>query len=363
MTKNPASLAERLMRPNVKKLTPYQSARGTVLGSDDLLFMDAAENPWAPFEGSNLNRYPAPQPADLLSALGKLYGVGTDQILATRGSEEAIRLLLQAFCSPGRDKILTCPPTFAMYTSEAAVHDVENVRVPRLGEFHDTIDMEAVMRTIDRTPAIKMIFLCNPGNPSSIVLPAAQIETLLKETRDRCLVAVDEAYIEFADHESFTTKLASHPNLVILRTLSKSYGLAGLRCGCAVASPEIIACLKRIIAPYPLPVPTIEIALCALQPEALMRMQEKQEILKQEREFLKSALQSCTLIRKIYPGKANFLCLVVRDAEACVRYFKDNGVIIRNRSAAIPESVNIAVGMRGQNEKTIALFKTLEQKT
>lgn len=352
-----SSLIDRLVRPNVKNLAPYQSARGTVQGGNDLLFMDAAENPWAPFDGSNLNRYPAPQPADLLSSLGSLYGAEPANILITRGSEEAIRLVMQGFCTPGLDKILTCPPTFAMYASEAAVHDVENIRVPRMGECFDALNIDGIMEKIHETPNTKIIFLCNPGNPSSTALPVSQVEELLQRTKDRCLVVVDEAYIEFAGHDSFVRRMKDFPHLVVLRTLSKSYGLAGLRCGCAVADPQVISYLRRIIAPYPLPWPVIEIALKALEPSALARMREKQDILKQEREYLLTALRSCPSIERVYPSQTNFICLSVQDAAVCVQHFKDNGVIIRNRSAAIPGAVNIAIGTAEQNARTIDLFK------
>ncbi len=352
------NVIDRLVRPNVKNLAPYQSARGTVQG--DLLFMDAAENPWSPFEGSELNRYPSPQPIELLTAFGNLYGAQAENIAVTRGSEEGIRLLLQTFTTPGKDKILTCPPTFAMYKTEAAVHDVEIVTVPRLGTSHDVLDVDGVVAKIDADAAIKLVFLCNPGNPSSTALPVAQVETLLERLRDKCIVVIDEAYIEFADHPSFVTRLGAYPNLVILRTLSKSYGLAGLRCGCIVASAQVIQYVKRIIAPYPVPRPVIEIALKALEKSALSRMQEKQVVLKHNREYMKSALAAFTCIEKIYPSQTNFLCVVVKDAEKCVQFFRERGISIRNRSAAIPGAVNIAVGTVDQNEKILAIFRELE---
>lgn len=357
-------LSHRLVRANVKDLVPYQSARGTVGVRQDMVFMDAAENPWSPFdEGSlaHLNRYPAPQPESLIEGLAALYDVMPNEVLVTRGSEEAIRLLMQTFCTPQKDSILTCPPTFAMYDSEARVQDVSNICVPRLGASHDDLDLEKISSTLNQAPDIKLVFLCNPGNPSSAALPSASIESLLELTKDKCFVIVDEAYIEFAAHESFARKLSVYDNLIVLRTLSKSYGLAGLRCGSIIAAPDVIDYVRRVLAPYPLPRPTIEIALKALASDRLVKMQDRQKVLINERAFIIDALKTCDYIIKIYPSQTNFLCVTVGDAAACVQFFYENGIVIRDRSRSIPNSVNIAVGKREQNTKVLELFQKLSE--
>lgn len=358
-------LIDRLVRHNVKTLTPYKSARSTVKGSEDLMFMDAAENPFSPFADNDelsgfpdLNRYPEPQPSKVIQKFAALYGVKNENILVSRGSEEGIRLLLQVFCEPRQDSILTCPPTFAMYTTETAIHDVENVKVPRIGTFHDRLDLDKIGQILEERADIKMIFLCNPCNPASTSLAVQDVEALLKMTADRCIVVVDEAYIEFAAHPSFAAKLDQHKNLVVLRTLSKAYGLAALRCGCILAAPEIISYISRITAPYPVPLQTAIIAEKALSSQAVKYMQDKQAYLKEEREYLKSKLPACKAVKKLYPSQANFLCVVVEDSAACVAHFKAHGIVVRDRSAMLPNAVNIAVGTRAQNEKIIAAMET-----
>lgn len=361
-----SQIIDRLVRENIKSMKAYASARSTAKAMDNLLLLDAAENPWSPFEDGaecfhNLNLYPEPQPADLLRKFSGLYGVPADNILITRGSEEAIRLLLQTFCDPRKDAIITCPPTFAMYPIEAQIHDITNIKIPRTGDLADRLSVDQVVKTAtDQTQHVKIVFICNPGNPSSTSLPVEEVKTLIRELSDCAMVVIDEAYIEFADHPSFATLLSGHPNLIILRTLSKSYGLAGLRCGCVLAHEQVIASMKKIIAAYPVPRPTQVIAAKALSTEAIERMKGRQGDLKRERDRMVEALKDCPGIKRIYPSTTNFLCVEVPDVQKCLKVFRDLNILIRDRSAAIPHAVNIAVGPREQNDRVIKILEGLE---
>lgn len=360
-----ASIIERLVRSNIRTLKPYQSARGTATAAEDLLLLDAAENPYSPFEGEAefpelLNRYPEPQPIALRERLAELYGVEREQIVLTRGSEEGIRLILQVFCTPAKDAILICPPTFGLYPIEAAIHDVRMVKIPRLGEDAALLDSAAIVRAAqDPDSGIKMVFICNPGNPASTSLPVQQIEDLLQDLVETCMVVIDEAYIEFAGHTSFVRLLSKYPNLIVLRTLSKSFGLAGLRCGAIIGSSEITRYLRSLIAAYPVPRSTCSLALAALEPERIKRMQDYQSRIKSERSRLYPLLTECSGVTRVLPSDTNFFCVIVAKPEQAVRTFFEAGILVRDRSAAIPGALSIAIGTPEQNDQVLAVCKTL----
>ena len=362
--KMPQTLADKLVRSNVAALKPYQSARSQAEAEEGFLLLDAAENPFCPFDDedhfltNSLNRYPEPQPREVLEKLADIYSVEADNVLITRGSEEAIRLVIQAFCQPRQDKILLCPPTFGLYVIEANIHDIETVNVPRLGEYSEELDIQGIREAIDTNSNIKCVFVCNPGNPSSTPIPTDQIEELLIALKDECMVIVDEAYIEFASHESFAQKIQEYSNLIVLRTLSKSYGLAGLRCGTIVADADILKYFKRITAAYPVPRSSAEIILSALSPERQKYMREQQQLICTERDRIVRELQKLEVIKKVYPSDTNFICVEVEDAHEMSQKLRENKVIVRVRSPAIPNSLNIAVGTKEQNDHVL---KSLEE--
>lgn len=359
-------IIEKLVRDNVKALKAYASARSTMKAGDDIALLDAAENPYSPFDNDdnsvlkNMNRYPEPQPAALLSGLSSLYGVNTQNIISTRGSEEAIRLLIQLFCDPQKDAMITCPPTFGMYPIEAQIHDIENIQIPRLGEFHNELDMEAIKSAAkDPEKHAKIIMICNPGNPASTALPVTQVTELIEALTDDCMIVIDEAYIEFAGHPSFTAMIEDNPHLIVLRTLSKSYGLAGLRCGSILAHEDVIGYLKKIIAAYPVPRSTAEIAVSALQKEQLKYMQDKQTEIISERNRMIQQIKESTPNVSVFPSSSNYLCVEVQDVNKAVQTFLNQNVLIRDRSSAIKNAINIAVGNKEQNDKTIEILKSL----
>lgn len=353
------SLADQLVRPNIKAMQSYQSARDTMSDNPDFLFLDAAENPYCPFDleegaariAQNLNRYPNPQPEACKTLLAQKFHVSEEQLLMSRGSEEAIRLLIQVFCRPSQDQILLCPPTFGLYQIEAALHDVSCVTVPRIGADLNQLQTEKIIELCkDSQKNIKLIFLCNPGNPASTPLDPVQITQLLDALSEECLIVVDEAYIDFCPQTSFAAKLHEYPNLIVLRTLSKSYGLAGLRIGATLANPDILTYLDRMMAIYPFARSTATLIEESLSPKRQEFMEQNRQDLLEERTRLLEAFKKISFVSKVFPSETNFICLQVENAQEFVKQLAEKNIIIRDRSNAIANSVNIAVGTKTQND-------------
>ena len=249
-----------LARPEIRAMQPYSSARMEASGGRVLL--NANESAWAPpgDHGLHCNRYPDPQPRELVDALAALYGVRPGQVLVGRGSDEAIDLLVRAFCRAGEDAIAIQPPTFGMYAVCAHVQGAQVLETPLADDF--TLDVDALLAAL--TPAVKLVFVCTPNNPTGQLIAPAQLEQLAQALAGRALLVVDEAYLEFADAASAATLLDRHEHLAVLRTLSKAWALAGARIGTLLANEAVIGLLRRIMAPYPLPRPCIALAMEAL---------------------------------------------------------------------------------------------------
>ncbi|MBK9657948.1 MAG: histidinol-phosphate transaminase [Rhodanobacteraceae bacterium] len=320
-----------LARPELLVLKPYSSAR--MEAGKAAVMLNANESPYAPFAGDALalNRYPDPQPAALLDQLGRAYGVDAGQIFVGRGSDEAIDLLVRAFCRAGRDAVLICPPTFGMYAVAAGVQGAAVVAVPLQAERDFALDVDGVLNAARVNP-VKLVFVCTPNNPTGGSVPIDQITGLATALAGRALVVVDEAYAEFADTPSVTSLLDQHPNLVVLRTLSKAYGLAGARLGVLIAAPEIIGLIRRIMAPYPLPTPCLAAALAAFSDAASAARVEHLATTRSERRRLATALRAHPAVRHVWPSDANFVAFRVDDAHATWRQLLDRGVIVRDVS-------------------------------
>jgi histidinol-phosphate/aromatic aminotransferase/cobyric acid decarboxylase-like protein len=236
----------KLVRPDILALTAYSSARKESKGGR--VWLDANENPQTPSAAKPLlNRYPEPQPADLVAQLATLYGVTPAQVLVTRGSDEGIDLLLRTFCRAGQDAILITPPTYGMYVVAAGIQGARTVTVPLIREKNFALDAAAVLQAV--TPAVKLVFLCSPNNPTGGLLDRTAVMSLVKSLAARAVVVVDEAYVDFSGQPSLAAEIPANPNLVVLRTLSKAYGLAGARVGTTLADPAVIAVLQKVIAP------------------------------------------------------------------------------------------------------------------
>ncbi|EOX3395795.1 histidinol-phosphate transaminase, partial [Vibrio cholerae] len=258
---------EKLARQQIQALTPYLSAR-RIGGSGDV-WLNANESPFNneyKTDFARLNRYSDCQPKAMIQAYANYAGVQPEQVLTSRGADEGIELLIRAFCEPNQDAILFCPPTYGMYAISAETFGVERKKVPLTTDWQ--LDLPSIEANLDR---VKLVFVCSPNNPTGNLVKRADIIKLLEMTQDRAIVVMDEAYIDFFPEASTVDLLAQYPNLAILRTLSKAFALAGLRCGFTLANAELINVLLKVIAPYPVPVPVAEIAVQALSPAGLAR--------------------------------------------------------------------------------------------
>lgn len=338
-------------RPDILSLKPYEHAAWR----PTLERLHANEMPWrANGDGTRagLNRYPEPQPREILERLAQLYGVRREQVLVGRGSDEGIDLLVRAFCRAGQDRVLICPPTFGMYKVAARIQGADVIEVPLIKERDFALDEAAVLRA---AADVKIVFLCTPNNPTGNLLDAAAIERLCTALQDRALVVVDEAYIEFAECCSFAARVDEFENLVVLRTLSKAYALAGARCGTVIAHPDIISLIARIIPPYALSTATIETVLDVTDERGQAASQERIRTLLAERERLRSELATLRLIRKIWPSDANFLLVDCVDADRVLSAAIDARLIIRDPRSqrGLEHSVRISVGTPEQNSRLV----------
>jgi histidinol-phosphate aminotransferase len=341
-----------LARADIRALQPYSSARAESGMAQTML--NANEAPWPPFgacTASAWNRYPDPQPPALLERLSALYGVDRGQVLIGRGSDEAIDLLVRAFCRNGNDAIAICPPTFGMYAVCAAVQGATLIKVPLRDDF--TVDVAAL---VERLPAaVKLVFLCSPNNPTGGCSALADMERIAVALRDRALLVIDEAYIEFADCPSATTLLARHDNVGVLRTLSKAWALAGVRVGCLIAHAGVVALLRRIMSPYPLPSPCAVAALTALSDDGVALTRERIAMVLTERARMARALARLPGVVAILPSRANFLCVRFTDAPRAHRGLLDNGVVVRDvsRHVALRGCLRISIGTPEENARVL----------
>jgi histidinol-phosphate aminotransferase len=345
-----------IARPEIRSLTPYSSARMEASGGDVLL--NANESPWSPLGGSGLNRYPDPQPSILLNALAQLSGVAAANVLVGRGSDEAIDLLVRVFCRAGKDSVLVCPPTFGMYAVCARVQNADVIEVP----LTQTFEIDEPKLLADITPDCKIVFLCTPNNPTGGVTNIETIARIANALSNRALVVVDEAYVEFCDGESATTLLTRYSNVAVLRTLSKAFALAGNRIGTVIAHADVIALLRRIQAPYPLPTPCVDIALSALSPAARVRTAEFVALLRSERERVASMLEKMPRVLAIYASAANFLCVRFTDGATMYRYLLSEGIVVRNVGAypGLQNCLRISIGTPDENARLLRALNDCE---
>lgn len=341
-----------LLRPEILALSPYSSARKESSGGR--IWLDANENPLTPSTGKPLlNRYPEPQPADLIARLAAYYAVAENNILVTRGSDEGIDLLLRAFCRAGQDAILITPPTYGMYAVSAAIQNARVVAVPLLADKNFALNPEAVLAAI--TPSVKLVFLCSPNNPTGALLARGDVLQLVQELLSKAVVVVDEAYLEFAGTPSLTQELAGNPNLVVLRTLSKAFGLAGIRCGVTIASPTLISVLQKIIAPYPVPTPVLEAALAAITTDGITAAQRSVQGLIAERIRVTARLATLPCVRRLWPSDSNFILFEVTDSARVMSATRAVGVVLRDRSRdyGLTNCVRMTMGTPDENNAAL----------
>lgn len=340
-----------LARPEIRALQPYSSARMEASGGR--VFLNANESAWAPPGDHDLacNRYPDPQPAPLIEALARLYGVQASQILVGRGSDEAIDLLVRAFCRAGQDAIAIPPPTFGMYAVSAQIQHAEVVTVPLAADF--TLDVDAVLAAV--TPAVKLVFVCTPNNPTGQRVPLRDVTRLAQALSDRALLVVDEAYIEFSEAPSATSLLQQFDNLAVLRTLSKAWALAGARIGTLVANEAVVALLRRIMAPYPLPRPCVALALEALTDSGKAAAQAHIAVVREQRARMAQALADIPGVRDVLPSEANFLAVRFDDAGSVYRRLLGAGIVVRDirRYPQLGDALRITIGQPQENDRVL----------
>ncbi|PWU03392.1 MAG: histidinol-phosphate transaminase [Bacteroidetes bacterium] len=335
-----------LVRDNIKKLVPYSSARDEFKG-EAKVFLDANENSL----GSPLikwyNRYPDPLQWKIKEKLSKIKGVPGKNIFLGNGSDECIDILYRAFCNPGKDNVVICPPTYGMYEVSAHINDVEIRRARMLDDFQlDLIHMENL---VDENTRI--IWLCSPNNPTANSLDRGDIEMILNNFPG--IVCIDEAYINFSRQRSFIQELQEYPNLVVMQTLSKAWGLAGLRLGMAFASEEIIEIYNKVKPPYNIGQATQEIVLQAL--DHVEEVNEMIKLLVAEREILAGALSGLDIVEKVYPSDANFLLVKVKEPKKVYEHLLSLSIVVRDRSKVelCEGCLRITVGAPNENEELI----------
>ena len=343
-----------LARPEIRAMQPYSSARMEASGGE--VFLNANESAWAPVgdDGLGCNRYPEPQPAALVDALAALYGVQREQLLVGRGSDEAIDLLVRAFCRAARDAILIQPPTFGMYAVCARVQDADIVEVPLAADF--TLDVDAMLAAL--TPAVRLLFICTPNTPTGQPVPRAVVERLAQALSGRALLVVDEAYVEFSDAGSVADLIDRYDNLAVLRTLSKAWALAGARVGSLLANAEVIALLRRIMAPYPLPLPCVDAALLALSGWGQANARGHVAIVREQRVRMQTELRRLPGVREVLSSQANFLAVRFDDAGAAYQRLLAAGIVVRDvrRYPNLGDALRITIGTPAENDRVLAVL-------
>ena len=339
-----------LVRENIKKMTPYSSARHEFSGAATV-FLDANENAFGSPLPVNYNRYPDPHQMPLKEKISQIKGVPASNIFLGNGSDEAIDLLFRIFCEPGKDNIIIFPPTYGMYEVCAEINNVAVKKVPLTTDYQ--LDLEATEAAVDANT--KLIFVCSPNNPTGNSIERSAIEVLLNNFDG--LVVIDEAYINYARQKTFITELTEYPNLVILQTLSKAWGLAGLRLGMAFAGQPVIDYMNRVKYPYNINTATQQLALEALSNISSVNNWTKTTVV--QKDNLSEALLALPVTEKVYPSDANFILVKMTDARRIYEYLAGRGIIVRDRSKVMlcDDCLRITIGTPEENNQLLEALK------
>ena len=364
--KDPAQLA----RPDVQALTPYQSARriAAAAGIQGDIWLNANESsdadPMAPLERF-FNRYPEPQPEAVVKAYATYAGLNENQVLVTRGGDEGIELFVRTFCRPEKEAILQFPPTYGMYSVSAQTNGAEVINLVTSPENNWVPNVDVAIEVLNQRPEIKVVFVCSPGNPTGNLVPSDVLETLAKATQGRAILVIDEAYIEFAPETTAVNLLAQYPHVALIRTLSKAFALAGLRCGFVLSSPSVINALKKVIAPYPIPTPTADIAQQALSPVGIEVMRQRAKACVARREALRTALSALPGILAVVESQSNFLLVKLNDANPIFNELRNQGIALRDQSRqpTLDNCIRITVGTEAENRRLLDALLTLLTET
>lgn len=361
-------LVDKLLAKNLQGLKPYESARRIFAGgdSDSEIWLNANESPFANdfnIDTGHFNRYPDCQPKSVLLPYASYAGVETNELLVSRGADEGIELLIRTFCTPGQDSILICPPTYGMYAISAETCNVGIKKAPLKHDF--SLDIPTIKAF---KGSVNLVFICSPNNPTGTSVDNTQLQQVLDHYADSALVVVDEAYIEFDATNTWSKRLAEYPNLVILRTLSKAFALAGLRCGFTLANSDIIQSILKVIAPYPIPEPVAQIAAQALNEKGVAQMNSQVDYLQQQKHWVKQQLAQLPDVQLVGDDKANFILFRHPQKQALMDFLVANSVLIRDQSKQVnlDNCLRITLGTEQQNQKLLALmasFFTQQEKT
>jgi histidinol-phosphate aminotransferase len=344
-----------LARPDIRALAPYSSARMEAQGGTVLLNANESSRPPNIPGGEGLNRYPDPQPRVLVEMLAELYGCDADRVLVTRGSDEAIDLLVRAFCRAGQDAVVVSPPTFGMYAVCARIQGAAVIESPL--DASGFLDAEKLLS--DVSPAVKLVFVCTPNNPTGNLVSPEVLAQLARDLAGRALLVVDEAYAEFSGAVSATSLIDAYDNVAVLRTLSKAWSLAGARVGALVARPEVIGLLRRIIPPYPLPSPCVDAALGALSYEGRRVQRHHLNEILTERARMLAELPKVPGVREVLPSHANFLAVRFDDAAGIYRRLLAAGVVVRDitKYPGLGDALRITIGTGNENDRVLAVLR------
>jgi histidinol-phosphate aminotransferase len=347
------------IRPEIRRMRRYRNAEFEA----GMIRLNANETPWRPpgdVTRAGLNWYPDPRPVELTAQLARHYGVDIEQILVTRGSSEAIDVLIRGVCRPDRDRIVICPPTFGMYEAYAQVQGAGIVRVPLLRDQGYSLDKTTLLSA--RQAGSKLLFLCSPNNPTGNSFPLSDIADLAQAWRDTGLVVVDAAYVEFAETDHTRELLASHPNVVVLRTLSKAMSLAGVRCGALLGPAAVVQALSGVLPPYTFPTLCAEAVVAALAAANEGEWRRRTALLREERERLARGLATVAGVSRVWPSEANFVLINCEDPKALAGKARSGHILVRDFSwdPCLPGCVRITVGSPEQNAR---LLETLGAST
>ncbi len=344
-----------IVRPEIATLKAYVTAE-QVSATVRLNANEAPRSPWQPDTRNGLNRYPEIRPQRLQARLATLFGTDPATLLATRGSSEAIDALIRAFCRPYTDNVVVTPPTFSMYRVYADVQAAATINVPLRAENDFALDTAAVLDAC--TPETKLLFICSPNNPTGALVPREDILTLVRDRAGQSLVVVDEAYLEFSSAASVADEISRYDNLVVLRTLSKAWGLAGVRCGALLAAPEVLAMLERVLAPYSFSTPATD---CLLEVLDSTRVPDARQLVEQtiaERARLGQQLSGLDCVRRIWHSDSNFLLVQFDDLEKVHRRVSEARILIREFSgdSTLDHCARITVGEPEENDLLLAVL-------
>ena len=351
------SLAERLARPEILALEPFDIAANNAAAFPGAIKLDANENPFPPLVdgplATNVNRYPEPQPVALKATLASLYGVRPEHLAITRGADDAIDMLVRTFCRPLVDAVAIPTPSFSAYAHFVRLQGARVIEVPLNAEFD--FDPDAFLSAIEGEADLKLAFICTPNNPTgNEVEPSSVLK--VADALPNVIIVADEAYLDFSATPSLAAEASQRPNLVVLKTLSKAYGLAGARIGCAIGEPALIACATRALPPYPLPSLSVDAAMTALAPSRRSIHEERIARIKEARERLAAKLARSPMVRKVRSGGGNFLFLEVQDPDALAARLRSLGIRVRFRPNAAPGGVRVTIGSDDENDALLNAF-------